>query len=134
MQFRISAALAVAALVSGCGSYATSSVKPTTGATQQAATTGPKLAAKNPADIILTENDITDKPYTSLGDISVTVRKATIFDKDPNQESVGQALKEKAAGMGADAVVLARYGTVGIGFTSWGVMDGNGRAVVFNAK
>src|SRR5580700_4923236 len=119
------------AILAGCGSYSTSSVKPATGGASAAI---PAKATKSAADVQLTEGDITDRPYTVLGDISVTVRKVTIFDADPNQEKVGQALKEKAASMGADAVVLARYGSVGIGFTSWGVMDGNGRAVVFQGK
>jgi hypothetical protein len=34
--------------------------------------------------------------------------------------------------MGADAVVLVRYGTVGIGLMSWGALDGEGRAIKFN--
>jgi hypothetical protein len=125
-------AIPLAMLLSGCGSYSTSSVKPATGAAQGASASAG--AMKTPADILLTEGDITDRPYTVLGDVSVTVRKVTIFDSDPTKEKVGEALKEKAAKMGADAVVLARYGTVGIGFTSWGVMDGNGRAVVFQGK
>lgn len=83
------------------------------------------------AAVMITENDITDRPYSNLGDINVTVRKTTIFNADPIRESVGQALREKAASLGADAVVLIRYGTVGIGAFSWGQMDGSGRAVQF---
>ena len=33
--------------------------------------------------------------------------------------------------LGADAVIHVRYGTVGIGFVSWGSLDGKGRAIVF---
>src|ERR1700749_2173629 len=112
--------------LSGCGTYARTSTDTAPGAPD---TSG--LAKKNPNQIVLTEGDITNRRYTSLGDISVTVRKVTIFDTDPTQEQVNQALKERAAELGADAVVLVRYGTVGIGLTSWGVLDGNGRAVVF---
>ena len=86
---------------------------------------------KTPDQIILTDKDIIDRSYTSLGDVSVTVRKFTIFDSDPSKEKVDNALKEKAADMGADAVILVRYGTVGIGAFSWGQMDGNGRAIIF---
>ena len=116
-----------------CGTYATSSVQPvgapaaTFGPPKSAATVVPTL----PAQIIVTENDITDRPYKSLGDISVTVKKVTIFDHDPTREKVAEALREEAAKLGADAVVLVRYGTVGIGLTSWGIMDGQGRAVAF---
>lgn len=95
------------------------------------ATTAPAAAAKTPDKVIVTENDITDRPYRALGDIEVTVSKWTILDADPTKEKVAAALRETAAEMGADAVVLARYGTVGIGLGGWGQMDGNGRAVTF---
>ena len=131
MKLKLLLAIPVMAVLAGCGSYSTSSVKPATGSASAAMPAG---ATKSAADVLLTEGDITDRPYTVLGDVSVTVRKVTIFDSDPTKEKVGEALKEKAASMGADAIVLARYGTVGIGLTSWGVMDGNGRAVVFQGK
>lgn len=116
-------------LLASCGTYSASSVQPPAGARPQDA--AQTAAAKTPTQVIVTENDITDRQYTSLGDISVTVRKFTIFDDDPTKEKVADALREKAAEMGADAVVLARYGTVGVSLVSWGEMDGNGRAVVF---
>jgi hypothetical protein len=125
-------AMAIAALIlAACGTRTSSSISPTVGATPVAGQVAAKPAAKSPDQIIVVEGDITDRPYQSLGDIEVTVKKWTIFDEDPTREKVATALKEKAAGLGADAVVLARYGTVGIGFWSWGQMDGQGRAVVF---
>ncbi len=127
---RMSLVVATGLFLSACGTYATSSVEPTTGAAGNAAPV-PKLAAKSPDQVIVTENDITNRPYVSLGDISVTVRKATIFDGDPTREKVAQALREKTAELGGDAVVLVRYGTVGIGVFSWGQMEGEGRAVAF---
>jgi hypothetical protein len=130
MNAKIIVAVMMATVLPGCGTYSSSSVKPVAGAASQPME---KLPAKSAANVILTEGDITDRPYRSLGDISVTVRKMTILDSDPTRAKVDEALKDKAATMGADAVVLVRYGTVGIGFTSWGVLDGNGRAVVFNA-
>ena len=120
----------VAALVlASCGTRSSSSVTPTLGAATAPAP-GP-AAAKSPGQVTVTEGDITDRPYMSLGDIEVTVKKWTIFDSDPTREKVAEALRGKAAELGADAVVLARYGTVGIGFMSWGQMDGQGRAVRF---
>jgi hypothetical protein len=89
------------------------------------------VAEKAPSQIIVTESDIPDRPYVTLGDVSATVSKWTIFDHDPTREKVADALREKAAAMGADAVVLVRYGTVGIRATSWGELDGTGRAVSF---
>ena len=84
-----------------------------------------------PSQIALTENDITNKKYRVLGDIDVTVNKTMIFNEDPTRAHVDAQLREKAAVMGADAVVLVRYGTVGIGLMSWGSLDGKGRAVQF---
>ena len=117
---------AAALLIAACGTRTESSVTPALDASQAVAQ---KQKAEN--DVIVTENDITNRPYAALGDIEVTVKKWTIFDADPTRDMVTDALRKKAAEMGADAVVLARYGTVGIGVMSWGQMDGQGRAVVF---
>jgi hypothetical protein len=127
---RLTAAAMAVLLLAGCGTRTSSSVSPTIGATPLPAGAA-KPAATSSGQILLTEGDITDRPYQSLGDIEVTVKKWTIFDADPTREKVAEALKARAAELGADAVVLARYGTVGIGFMSWGQMDGQGRAVVF---
>jgi hypothetical protein len=116
-------------LLAGCApTWSTSDVTPAAGSPAT------KLAAKQPADVFVTENDVTDKPYVVLGDISVTVNKTTIFDKDPTREAVTAKLKDEAAKLGADAVVLARFGTVGIGFASWGSMDGKGRAIAYKTQ
>lgn len=80
---------------------------------------------------MLTEGDISDRPYIVLGDISVTVNKTTLFHADPTKEMVNEKLKEEAAKLGADAVTHVRYGTVGVSLMSWGSLDGKGRAVQF---
>ncbi len=92
---------------------------------------GPVRPAKSPDAVILTEDDITDRPYEVLSDIEVTVSKPNVFADDPTQAMVATALKKKAAEMGADAVVLARYGALGMGLFNWGEIHGRGRAVVF---
>ena len=120
----ISAAIAVLLAVSGCATWSTSSVEP-------AATATTPAAPKDPASIIVTKDDITDRPYEVLGDINVTVNKTTIFHSDPTEALVDANLREEAAKLGADAVILVRYGTVGVAFLSWGSLDGNGRAVRF---
>jgi hypothetical protein len=120
--------LGAALLIGACGTRTESSVTPTLDASQTAAL---KTAPKAEKDVVVTENDIANRPYVALGDIEVTVKKWTIFDADPTRDMITEALRQKAAEMGADAVVLARYGTVGIGFWSWGQMDGQGRAVAF---
>ena len=131
MHILVRGAVCLIALgVAACGTRTESSVTPAAPG-PGTAPSAVNAAAKAPDQVILTEGDITNRPYRSLGDIDVTVKKWTIFDADPTRELVGKALQEKAAAMGADAVVLVRYGTVGIGFTSWGQMDGQGRAVAF---
>ena len=82
--------------------------------------------------IQIIEGDVTDKPYKSLGDVSVTVNKVTIFNADPTREMVNDRLRKEAAKLGADAVIQVRYGTVGISPLSWGSLDGKGRAIVFD--
>ena len=89
--------------------------------------TTPTLASS----ILVTEEDILDREYTSLGDIEVSVSKTTIFNKDPSNEMIDEELKREAAKVGADAVVLVRYGTVGVSGFSWGKLDGKGPAIKF---
>jgi len=117
-------ALSLAVLLAGCGTWSTQSSRLAPGVQ-------PVAAKKAPAEIALSENDITDRPYRSLGDIKVTVHKTTIFDHDPTRAEVDDGLRARAVELGADAIVLVRYGTVGIGALSWGQMDGTGRAIVF---
>src|SRR5438094_2752605 len=90
-----------AALLAGCATWSTGSVD----RREQAVAAKPT----DPARITITEGDVSRK-YTSLGDVSVTVNKTTVFNKDPTREMVNDKLKEKAAELGADAVILVRYG------------------------
>ncbi len=80
----------------------------------------------------ITESDITNRKYTVLGDVEATVRKTTVFNRDPTEEEVNEKLKKVAAKMGADAVILVRYGKVGVSALSWGALNGKGRAIVYN--
>ncbi len=122
----ISAVLCAAAALSGCGHRASADITPTAAA----AASGP-VVKKAPESITVTENDITSKRYVSLGDITVTVSKNTLFDSDPSPEMVKAKLQQSASELGADAVVLARYGAVGMTLWSYGSMEGKGRAVKF---
>ena len=122
--------LCLASVLTACGTRSSASVAPVLGATAlPVESVAP--APRQPADIIVTQDDITDRPYRALDDLSVTVAKWTIFDADPTPAKVDQALRAKAAKLGADAVILVRYGTVGIGAFTWGKLEGKGRAVVF---
>ncbi len=91
----------------------------------------PPQVKKSPDSVILTENDITDRPYQVIKDLDVNVSKPHAFADDPTREQVAKELKKKAADLNADAVILVRYGTLGMGLFNWGEMGGRGRAVVF---
>ena len=111
--------------LTGCSTWSTASVEP-----NRNYSTGSSV----PTDlnkIIITEEDINDRKYKVLGDLSVSVNKTTIFHSDPTKEQVSEKLKQEASKLGADAVILVRYGTVGVSFSSWGSMDGKGRAIKF---
>ncbi|WP_148301895.1 hypothetical protein [Sneathiella glossodoripedis] len=86
---------------------------------------------KSPEQIQLFEDDILDRKYKVLADLEVVVNKTTIFHDDPTPEMAAKKLQEEAAGIGADAVILVRYGTVGVSFMSWGSIEGKGRAIKF---
>jgi uncharacterized protein YbjQ (UPF0145 family) len=111
----------------GCATWSTSSVE-TPDSTPSPAAAQPK----RPHELRVTESDITDRQYSSLGDITVTVNKTTVFHPNPTREMVNQKLREEAAKLGADAVILVRYGTVGVSFMSWGSLEGKGRAIKFD--
>ena len=116
-------------MLSGCGAtWSTSNVKRVDHSETAVA---PKTVQKSPQDVLITETDISDRKYKFLGDIEVTVNKTTIFHSDPTQEKVNEELRKEAANLGADAVILVRYGTVGVSFMSWGALNGKGRAIVF---
>lgn len=127
MRVRILCSILLCMSMTGCATWSTSSVD--NSAADITAGQGPK---KQPAQIQVTESDITDRKYKMLGDISVMVNKTTLFHPDPTREMVTEKLREKASEMGADAVVLARYGKGGISLMSWGSLEGKGRAVKFD--
>jgi hypothetical protein len=78
----------------------------------------------------LSENDITDQPYRVIGDVSVRVRKVGVIDRPPIKQKVQNALRNKAAGMGADAVIEVRADAGMLGGFG-GSVTGTGKAVQF---
>lgn len=119
------AIIALSLALNGCATWTASSIE----RTDAAGSVSEEAHQKSPEDVRLTENDITDRQYESLGDISVTVNKTTIFHPDPTPELVNEKLREKAADLGADAVILVRHGKGGVSFFSWGSLEGKGRAI-----
>jgi hypothetical protein len=95
--------------------------------------TGPALAAASSAQVVITEGDITDRPYRIIGDVSLTVKKVGIVDRPPIEEKAQNALRAKAVELGADAIILVRYDRHGFTGLSMGRIDVTGRAVVFGS-
>ena len=90
------------------------------------------LTATKAAEVVITDKDITTKQYTSICDITVKVRKMTLFSSDPTPQDVQDKLKEEAAKVGADAVIFVRTGSAGMSAMSYGELEGKGRAIKYN--
>ncbi len=87
-------------------------------------------AAPTTTQIILAQDNLPDRKYTTLGPVEVSVKKLTVFHEDPTQKQADDALIERARILGADAVINVTYES-GIGFTTWGYLDAKGLAVKF---
>ena len=75
--------------------------------------------------------DITDRPYTVVGEVKAGVRKATVFSKEASQEKIYRELWERAEKLDADAVINAKYGDSHVSAFSWGKTNATGTAVKF---
>ena len=115
----------VLAALTGCASYRVSS---TVESPAPPAAGAP--AAASTAAIPVLEGSVTDRKFRELGPIEVSVKKLTVFHKDPTKEQANEALVERARAMGADAVIKVTYKT-GIGFTTWGYIDATGIAIKY---
>jgi uncharacterized protein YbjQ (UPF0145 family) len=76
-------------------------------------------------------HDITDRPYTVVGEVKAGVRKATIFSKEASQGKIYKELWERAEKLGADAVIKAQYGESHVTAMSWGKTNATGVAIKF---
>lgn len=110
----------VFATTSGCAAYRVSS------SAEVSPSTTPATAATVP--VLLAENNLPGRRYIVIGPIEVTIKKLTVFHKNPTKEQANEALIEKARTLGATAVINIKYSS-GIGMTSWGVIDAYGTAV-----
>ncbi|MBI2395891.1 MAG: hypothetical protein HYV09_40380 [Deltaproteobacteria bacterium] len=70
-----------------------------------------------------------DRPYVVLADLEVTMRQQTTFGELPTPANVDAELRDRAARLGAHAVVLVRYGSLGASFWTWHELQGRGRAI-----
>ena len=108
----------VVVMASGCASYRVSSNVDTL----------PAPTASAATQVLISEAGLADRKFKVLGPIDVSVKKLTVFHKDPTKAQANEALVEKARLLGADAVINVTYAS-GIGFTTWGYIDAKGTAV-----
>lgn len=114
----LSALIVVSTLGSGCATYRTDSNIPAAASTTtRAATT-----------VLIAEDALPNRKYKEIGPVEVSVKKLTVFHKDPTKEMANDALIERARLIGADAVIKVTYKT-GIGLTTWGYIDASGTGV-----
>jgi hypothetical protein len=114
----LSIGVAMVAITSGCAPYRTSS-----NITSESPT-----ALNANTKVLIAEDSLPARKYKEIGPIEVSVKKATIFHKDPTKEQANEALTESARVIGADAVINVTYQS-GIGMMTWGYMDATGTGV-----
>jgi len=76
--------------------------------------------------------DVSDRPYTVVGQITAGVRKATLFSKAVSKEKIYRELWERGKKLGADAVIHASFGESHISAMSWGQTNATGVAIKFS--
>ena len=121
---RLFIAATVVVVTTGCASYRTDSNIPSA----PPGTAVPAAATKPVTTVLISEDALPKRKFKEIGSIEVSVKKLTIFHKDPTKEQANEALTEKAREIGADAVIKVVYKS-GIGFTTWGYIDANGMGV-----
>jgi hypothetical protein len=84
----------------------------------------------DPATVAVIESE-PDRPYHVLGDLQVRGFQVGSLGEAPSPATVTAALREQAARLGADAVILLRFGGPGLGAVSIRELEARGRAVRF---
>ena len=127
--------LSMVLMISACSSWSTSNIETVEGyQANNINTTEGSDQSESLQDIIITESDMSSRNFTVVGDMSVTVNKTTIFNQTPTRQMVNEKLRNEAFKIGADAVILVRYGSPGMSLWSYGSLNGKGRAIVFLDK
>ena len=127
--------LSMVLMISACSSWSTSNIETVEGyQANNINATEESGQLESLQDIIITESDMSSRNFTVVGDMSVTVNKTTIFNQTPTRQMVNEKLRNEAFKIGADAVILVRYGSPGMSLWSYGSLNGKGRAIVFLDK
>jgi hypothetical protein len=106
------------AISAGCASYRVSSN----------VDSPPPSTSAISVQVLISEDNLPGRKYTEVGPIEVSVKKLTLFHKDPTKEQANEALIERARVIGANAVINVKYSS-GIGLMTWGYMDAEGLGV-----
>ena len=83
-----------------------------------------------PERVLVFTTDV-DQPYDVLGDLEVTVRQQGAFGEMPTKDIATRALREQAGRIGAHALVLVDFGSLGMSWWSYNELRGHGRAIRF---
>ncbi len=76
-------------------------------------------------------DDLAGRPHVVIGEVRAGVRKGSSLGPDADQAKIYRELWERAAKMGADAVINARYGDAHVSAFSWGKTNATGTAIRF---
>jgi hypothetical protein len=114
--------LAATIALPGCASYRTSANISTDKPIEASA------ALPTTANVLISEDSLPGRKYKEIAPLEVSVKKLTVFHKDPTKEQADDALREAARGIGANAVINVKYKS-GVGLTTWGYMDAGGTGV-----
>jgi hypothetical protein len=103
---------------------------------QKAPETPPPAAIKEvkialPSTVLMYDLDITDRPYTSLGEVSASMTKLNPWGEEPTQAQIEAKLKEEAVKKGADALIFVRYTKLGASWNRLSGLEGKAQAVKF---
>ena len=89
---------------------------------------GSEPALPETTEVLISEDSLPGRKYRVIGPTEVSVKKLSVFNKDPTREQAIEALKTHARSMGADAVIDVKYSN-GIGAWTWGYYDADGTGV-----
>jgi len=84
-----------------------------------------------PSTVLMYDLDISDRPYTNLGEVSVSVTKLNPWGEEPTQAQAEAKLKDEAVKKGADALIYVQYTKLGASYNRWSGIEGKAQAVKF---
>jgi len=84
-----------------------------------------------PSTILMYELDVADRPYSNLGEVSVSLTRINPWGEEPTQAHVEAKLKEEAIKKGADALIYVHYTKLGASWNRVSGIEGKAQAIKF---